>query len=149
MYVDESNSGKYKRFLLRESYRLDRKVKHRTIANLSACSAQEIQAIRLALKHKDDLTALVSLSEDVRMRQGLSVGGVWLVYELARQLGIEAALGTSRQGKLGLWQVIARVIDQGSRLSAVRLAVSHAACDLLGLESFDEDDLYSNLDWLD
>ena len=149
MYVDESNSGKYKRFLLRESYRLDGKVKHRTIANLSACSAQEIQAIRLALKHKDDLTALVSLSEDVRVRQGLSVGGVWLVYELARQLGIEAALGTSRQGKLGLWQVIARVIDQGSRLSAVRLAVSHAACDVLGLGSFDEDDLYSNLDWLD
>src|SRR5450830_1348271 len=101
MYVDESNSGKYKRFLLRESYRLDGKVKHRTIANLSACSAQEIQAIRLALKHKDDLTALVSLSEDVRMRQGLSVGGVWLVYELAGQLGIEAALGTSREGKLG------------------------------------------------
>ena len=149
MYVDESNSGKYKRFLLRESYRLNGKVKHRTIANLSACSAQEIQAIRLALKHKDNLTALVSVAEDIRVQQGLSVGGVWLVYELARQLGIEAALGTSRQGKLGLWQVIARVIDQGSRLSAVRLAVSHAACDVLGLESFNEDDLYSNLDWLD
>jgi len=148
MYVDQSHSGRYKRFLLRESYRDHGKVKHRTVANLSACSAAEIDAIRLALRHKDDLTALVSLTEDVRLRQGLSVGGVWTVYDLARQLGVEAALGPSRQGKLALWQVIARVLDQGSRLSAVRLASSHAACDVLGLESFNEDDLYANLDWL-
>jgi len=67
---------------------------------------------------------------------------------MARQLGITDALGSSRQGKLALWQVIARVIDQGSRLSAVRLAGGHAGCDILGLTSFDEDDLYKNLDWL-
>ena len=83
------------------------------------------------------------------LHQGLSCGAVWVVYDLARQLGIQAALGSTRQGKLALWQIIARVIDQGSRLSAVRLASSHAACDILGLESFNEDDLYANLDWLD
>ena len=149
MYVDESHSGKYTRYLLRESFRQDGAVKHRTIANLSSCSPQEIGAIKLALQHKDDLTALVSLGQEVSLRQGLSVGGVWVAYDLARQLGIEAALGTSRQGKLALWQVIARVLDQGSRLSAVRLAGSHAACDILGLEGFNEDDLYANLDWLD
>ena len=44
--------------------------------------------------------------------------------------------------------MIARVIDQGSRLSAVRLAMSHAACDVLGVGPFDEDALYENLDWL-
>src|SRR5262244_1764429 len=66
----------------------------------------------------------------------------------ARRLGIEKALGTTRAGKLALWQVIARVIDQGSRLSAVRLAMAHAACDVLGLDAFDEDALYENLDWL-
>jgi len=148
MHVDQAKSGKYSRVLLRESYRDGGKVKHRTIANLSACSPAEIDAIRLALRHKDDLTALGLLSENVALRQGLSVGGVWLVYDLARQLGIEQALGTSRQGKLALWQVIARVLEQGSRLSAVRLAASHAACDMLGLEAFNEDDLYANLDWL-
>jgi len=63
-------------------------------------------------------------------------------------LGIDKALGTTRDGKLALWQVIARVIDQGSRLSAVRLAMSHAACDILGIGPFDEDALYENLDWL-
>ena len=149
MYVDEATSqGKYKRYLLRESYRENGKVKHRTIANISSCSPEEIQAIRLALRHKNNLASLVSIDESISLHQGLSVGAVWLLHDVARQLGITEALGHSRDGKLALWQVIARVIDQGSRLSAVRLAGYHAACDILALEAFDEDDLYANLDWL-
>ncbi|MBF0404835.1 MAG: hypothetical protein HQL00_12840 [Nitrospirae bacterium] len=38
-------------------------------------------------------------------------------------------------------------MEQGSRLSAVRLASRHAACDVLGLKAFDKDSLYKNLDW--
>ena len=149
MYVDEATSqGKYKRYLLRESYRENGKVKHRTIANISSCSPEEIEAIRLALRHKNNLASLVSIDESISVHQGLSVGAVWLLHDMARQLGITEALGHSRDGKLALWQVIARVIDQGSRLSAVRLAGYHAACDILALEAFDEDDLYANLDWL-
>ena len=44
--------------------------------------------------------------------------------------------------------VIGAVIGSVSRLSATRLAQSHAACDILGLDSFCEDDLYSAMDWL-
>ena len=84
----------------------------------------------------------------VGLKQGLSFGAVWTVYQVARRLGIDKALGTTRDGKLALWQVMARVIDQGSRLSAVRLAMAHAACDVLGLGPFDEDALYEQLDWL-
>jgi len=51
-------------------------------------------------------------------------------------------------GKQALWQVFARVLEQGSRLSAVRLVNAHAACDVLELDGFNEDDLYRNLDWL-
>jgi len=70
------------------------------------------------------------------------------VYHVARRLGIEQALGTTREGKLALWQVMARVIDQGSRLSAGRLAMAHAACDVLGFGTFEEDALSENLDGL-
>ncbi len=150
VYIEKTNShGKYTCYLLRETFREDGKVKHRTIANLSDCREEEIEAMRLALKHKKDLSRLVSVTQAVSLRQGLSVGAVWLIFDIAKQWGITEALGNSRQGKLALWQVMARVIDQGSRLSAVRLAGSHAACDILGLESFHEDDLYENLDWLD
>lgn len=152
MYVDISQSiqnGKvYKRFLLRESYREKGKVKHRTIANISKCSEKEIQAIKLALKHKNDLTSLDSLKGTLKTKQGLSIGAIIVLKALADRLHITKALGNSTHGKLALWQVMARIIDQGSRLSAVRLAGTHAACDLLNLDSFNEDDLYENLDWL-
>ena len=150
MYLDEAiNKAKgYKRYLLRESYRENGQVRHRTMANLSNCAKEEIEAIRLALKHMGNLSKLLAATESVSLKQGLSVGGVWLIYDMARQLGIVKTLGNSRQGKLALWQVIARVIDQGSRLSAARLASHHAACDIIGLDEFNEDDLYANLDWL-
>ena len=150
MFIEKTNSlGNRPCYLLRENSREGGKIKHRTIANLSACSEEDIAAIRLALKHKKDLAALINAAPSVALQQGLSVGAVWLVYDMAKQLGITDALGNSKQGKRALWQVIARVIDQGSRLSAVRLAGSHAACDIVGLEAFNEDDLYKNLDWLD
>ena len=152
MHVDSSSltvKGKtYERHLLRQSYREAGKVKHRTIANISQCSPEEIEAIRLALRHKGNLEAMVAERPALRERQGRSVGAVYAVYDVARRLGIAQALGDTRAGRLALWQVIARAIGQGSRLSAVRLAMSHAACDVLGLDGFNENDLYENLDWL-
>lgn len=152
MYIDTSQSkqhGKvYTRYLLRENYREDGKVKHHTVANLSHCSELEIAAIKLALKHKHDLNALSTNEIKFKNTQGLSVGADWLLYDLAKQLGIVNALGNTKNGKLALLQVISRIIGQGSRLSAVRLASRHALSDILGLEGFDEDNLYANLDWL-
>lgn len=87
--------------------------------------------------------------DHIQLRQGLSVGAVWTVYEVARRRGIDTALGHDFAGQLALWQVLARVLDHGSRLSAVRLAQVHAACDVLGIpRGFDENDLYANLGWL-
>lgn len=152
MHVDTSTirtkNKSYTRYLLRESFREQGKVKHRTIANISSCLPKEIEALRLALKHKGDLTQIGSLKNSFTVEQGLAVGAVWLLNSVAKDLGITKALGHEQNGKLALWQVLARVIDQGSRLSAVRLASSHAACDILDLKKFNEDDLYENLDWL-
>ena len=62
MYLDKSKvtiKGKtYSRCLLRESFRENGKVKHRTIANLSQCSPEEIAAITLAFEHKHDAALL-------------------------------------------------------------------------------------------
>ncbi|MDR2116002.1 MAG: hypothetical protein LBP87_06445 [Planctomycetaceae bacterium] len=63
-------------------------------------------------------------------------------------LGVTNALGDSREGRLALWQVLAaRTIDQGSRLSATRLAKTHEI-DFFELQHFNENSLYANLDWL-
>jgi hypothetical protein len=149
--TNKTKHGKkiYNSTLLRESYREDGKVKKRTVANLSSCSAEEVAAIRFALKHKGELSELTCKKKDIHLEEGLSVGAIWTVYQLAKRLGIEKALGNDNSGKLALWQVMARTLEQGSRLSAVRLAKTHAACDVLGIgEGFNEDDLYVNLAWL-
>jgi len=146
-----SKEGKkiYQSVLLRESYREGGKVKKRTVANLSHCTPVEIAAIKMALNHKSDLAQLGSLEQSVELQEGLSVGAVFAVHQIAKRIGIAKALGSGFEGKLALWQVIARVIDQGSRLSAVRLAQTHAACDVLEIgRGFDENDLYDNLRWL-
>jgi transposase len=152
MFVDSctySAHGKqYTRHLLRDSYRRNGKVAHRTLANLSHCSEEEIQAIKLALRHKQDLQQLGNLNEDLVVQQGISCGAVWTLWQVARRLGLAKTLGSTQEGRRALWQVFARVLAQGSRLSAVRLANGHAACDILELDAFDEDALYANLDWL-
>jgi transposase len=152
MHVDDQSytvKGKnYRRALLRNSYRKNGKICHDTIANLSKCSEEEIAAIKFALSNKKNLAALEIPGKTVKTRQGLSVGAVWLLHQLARRLGIVDALGRSADAKLALWMVISTVIGSVSRLSATRLAQTHAACDIVGLDSFCEEDLYVALDWL-
>jgi transposase len=153
MYVSRAswpsaNGKSYPSIYLRESFRDAGRVRKRNIANLTHCDPREIAAIELALKHKDNLAVLGSL-DSIQLSQGLSVGAVWTIFETARRIGILTALGSGFPAQLALWQVIARLLDQGSRLSAVRLAQVHAACDVLGIRrGFDENDLYDNLGWL-
>ena len=158
MYVERVRSKQgekvYTQVLLRESYREPgekrSRVKHRTLLNLTRCKAEDVEAIETALRHKGDLASLRrAATEKVTLRQGHSVGAVWLLLQIAERVGLRRALGNSQPGRRALWQVMARLIAQGSRLSAVRLAREHAACEILGLGDFDENDLYRDLDWLD
>ena len=152
MYIDDctyTRGGKtYRRVLMRNSYRVDGVVRHDTIANLSHCRDDEITAMKLALKNKGQLEKLGTLN-DCSSRQGLSVGAVWCFFQLAKQLGLIKIFGQSRNAMLSLWLVFAALIAQGSRLSAARLAQKHAVCDILNLDSFNEDDLYCAMDWLE
>lgn len=143
----------YVQILLRESYRetVDgkSKVKKRTLLNLTKYPENVIKAIELALKHKEDLPDLEQLlNAKVTQRQGRAVGALWILHRISKETGIDKVLGKSKNGLLCLWMVMARLIDQGSRLSAVRLAEEHAVCEILGLDDFSEDDLYDALDWL-
>jgi len=159
MYVEHVrhtvNERVYEQVLLRESYRergeARSRVKHRTLLNLTRCDPSEVAAIEWALKHKHALPDVLTGAglDGLELVQGPSVGAVWLLYQVAERVGLVKALGASQEGMRTLWQVFARCIDQGSRLSAVRLAGEHAACAVLGLGAFDEESLYRDLDWLD
>ncbi len=152
MYVDECNykrgDKKYYRALIRRSYRKAGKIKHQTVGNISKASPQQIQAVKAALAG-DVVPADQALTpETIPLKEGPALGAVYVFAHIAQRLGITNALGNLHIALLALWLIFARIIDQGSRLSAVRLSRKHAVREILGLDNFDEDDLYQALDWV-
>jgi len=140
MYVESvPNRGSPPAILLRESFRQDGKVQKRTLANLSHWHPTRVEALRRALRGDFDHLATDPTSGPV-------FGVLFALNQIADQLGLSAALGHTRLGKLARFLVLARVAHQGSRLSAVRWAQDHAVAEVLGLGAFDEDDLYAALD---
>jgi len=124
------------------------KVVHRTLANLSQLPDPLVALIERFCKAERNGEALDGFLPSDEPVVGLPYGPLAALYMLARQLGIVRALGSCRQASLALFLVFARVAHQGSRLSAVRWAAAQPVRELLGLEPFDEDDLYEALDWL-
>ena len=126
--------------LLRESFRDQGKVKTRTLANLTSWAPTRIEALRQVLRGDFDQ---LPPGEPIL---GPIFGLLFVLKQIADQLGLTAAIGHSRLGKLALFLILARVAHQGSRLSASRWAQDHAVSEVVGLASFDEDDLYAALD---
>ena len=130
--------------LLREGYREGGKCKTRTLGNLTHWKPERIEALARALKGEFD--GLVG--GDVDPTTDRIYGMLFVLKELADRVGITKTLGRTPMGKLALFLVLARIADQGSRLSAVRWAEDHCVAEILGLDEFDEEDLYRAMDWL-
>jgi hypothetical protein len=172
MYIDkipkQYNGKVHTQYLLRTSKREGQKIIKTTLLNLTGFGKDTCEAMIYVLKNKKSIARLIEtkqpidlvqplqnqnsttdLSPDIYpvLRQSPSIGAVWLLSRLANRLGITDALGNSREGRLALWQVLARTIDQGSRLSATRLARTHEV-DFLELQNFNENSSDTNLDRL-
>jgi hypothetical protein len=129
MYIDiVPNRQSPPAVLLRESYREQGKVKKRTLANLSKLPREVIEHLRQALAGQ-----AMAVKETIC---GAIYGRLFVLRELARQCGIQEALGDSRMAQLVLFLVLARIGPQGSRLSALRWALDHAVQAVLGLSAF-------------
>lgn len=126
--------------LLRESFRQNGKVKNRTLLNLSSWPTHRVDALRRLLRGEFDQSPASAPT------CGPVFGLLHALNHAATRIGIASALGHHHLGKLALFLVLARVAHQGSRLSAVRWARDHAVAEVLGLQPFDEEDLYAALD---
>jgi hypothetical protein len=137
----------YHSVLLRESYREDKKVKKRTLLNLSKWDEKAISALEFALKNKELMPTLIGT--EFTSHQGRSIGSAYVLHAVAKKLGIVDALGSSFHAQLALWLIFSRIIAQGSRLSATRLDSQYDFASVIGLErGFDENNLYDALHWL-
>jgi transposase len=140
------NRGSPPTVLLRESFREGAKVGKRTLANLSALSASQIESIRAVLRGQE-LQPVAQCLEIIRSRAHGHVQAVWAAMQ---RLGFASLIATrpSRQRDLVLAMVASRIIEPGTKLATTRQWHTTTLAQDFGVAQADEDDLYAAMDWL-
>ena len=151
MYIDiVPNRDSPPAVLLRDSVREGKKIRKRTLANLSAWPAARIEALRRLLRGELLLPA-EEIFETVRSRPH---GHVAAVLGTLRHLGIETLLGSkrSRQRDLCVAMIVARIVEPRSKLATARAlgeeTLHSSLGEILKVEDGGEDELYAAMDWL-
>lgn len=140
--------------LLRETYRSEGKVKHRTLANFSKLPVHVIAGIRALLK-SNPAPPSCSPSAAFRIQRSLPHGHVAAVLSAMNSLGLASLLGSKKspQRQLCVAMIASRILSPGSKLATTRTLRAQTAtstlaqeCDLP--EDIHENDLYAAMDWL-
>ena len=132
--------------LLRESYRQGRKVCKRTLANLSALSPLQIQAIRASLRGE----VLQPVAQTFEICSSRPHGHVQAVSLAIQRLGLPALLASKpcRERELVLAMVASRIVSPATKLATTRLWHTSTLAADFGVLDASEDDLYGAMDWL-
>jgi hypothetical protein len=139
-------SGLYRSVLVRQSYREDGKVKHRTLANLSKLPPVAIEAVRAVLRGEP----VGPLERSFDIERSVPHGNVLAVLGELRALGLDRMLAARprRERELALAMIVGRIIRPSSKLALARDLASTSLAALLRLEDAGEDELYAAMDWL-
>jgi hypothetical protein len=145
-YVAKSGERRvYESVLVRRTYRDGGKVRHETLANLSALPAEAVAAIEATLKGE----RLVPAGQAVAITGSLPHGHVAAVAAMAGKLGLPALLGPAcRQRDLALALVISRVVAPASKLATTTWWQDTTLGADLGIAAASTDELYAAMDWL-
>jgi hypothetical protein len=145
-YVAKSGERRvYESVLVRRTYRDGGKVRHETLANLSALPGEAVAAIEAALKGE----RLVPAGRAVAITASLPHGHVAAVAAMAAKLGLPALLGPAGRARdLALALVISRVVRPGSKLSTAGWWDDTTLGADLGVAGAGTDEIYAAMDWL-
>ncbi len=138
--------------LLRESFRLDGKVKNRTLANISHWPPHQIESLRHVLKGGSASGA--PLPEAFHILRSQPHGHVAAVLGSLRKLQLDSILdpAPSRQRDLVIAMIVSRLIGPASKLATARAlhcdTLHTSLGELLDIQSADETELYQAMDWL-
>ena len=147
MHIDVvPNRNSRPAYLLRESYREGKKVKKRTIANLSALSDEQIAGLRAILAGQR-LTPVDHLFE---IDRSLAHGHVEAIRVAMSRLGFPALVSTrpSRERDLVCAMIAARIIAPHTKLATTRWWHTTTLAEDFGVADASEDELYAAMDWL-
>jgi len=145
-YVAKSGERRvYESVLVRRTYRDGGKVRHETLANLSALPAEAVAAIEATLKGE----RLVPAGQAVTITGSLPHGHVAAVHAMAVKLGLPGLLGPAGwQRDLALGLVISRVVTPASKLATRTWWDDTTLGADLGIAGASTDDIYAAMDWL-
>ena len=145
-YVAKSGERRvYESVLVRRTYRDGGKVRHETLANLSALPAEAAAAVEATLKGQ----RLVPAAEAVTITRSVPHGHVAAVHAMAAKLGLPALLGPAGQARdLALALIISRVVSPASKLSTSTWRADVTLGADLGVAGASTDDIYAAMDWL-
>jgi hypothetical protein len=145
-YVAKSGEQRvYESVLVRRTYRDGGKVRHETLANLSALPGQAVDAIEAALKGE----RLVPAGQAVTITASMPHGHVAAVHAMAVKLGLPSLLGPACAGRdLALALVISRVVAPASKLSTLAWWADTTLGADLGVTGASTDQVYAAMDWL-
>ena len=136
--------------LLRESYREGKKVKTKTLANISDWPEVKIQSLRRVLHGE----TVVSPRDAFEIKRSLPHGHVAAVLGTLRRVGLDGLIErhACRERSLSMAMIVGRVIDPGSKLATARGLGEETAfntlSETLDVVSANEDELYRAMDWL-
>ena len=132
--------------LLRESYRDGNKVCKRTLANLSALTASQIESIRGVLRGE----VLRPVTQTFEISHSRAHGHVQAVSLAMQRLGFASLLASKPCTERDLVQamVASRIICPSTKLATTRMWHTSTLAQEFGVQDATEDDLYAAMDWL-
>jgi transposase len=147
MHIDGvPNRSSRPTYLLRESYREGKKVRKRTLANLSALSDEQIDAIRAVLSGR----SVRPVEELWQITRSRSHGAVQAVRVAMQRLGFESLIASrsSPERDAVCAMVAARIVSPHTKLATTRWWHTTTLAEEYGVVQADEMDLYAAMDWL-
>jgi len=136
----------YESHLIRRSYRDGKKVKQKTIANISPLPESLREIISKSLRGEMFLPA----TQAIEIFKSRCHGHVAAVKKAFEDLDMDSLISPvpSRERDLVKAMIISRIIKPQTKLATTRSWHDSTLAELLGIEDADEDELYEAMDWL-
>jgi hypothetical protein len=135
----------YQSHLVRRTFREDGKVKHQTLANITALPPAAIEAIRAILRGEQ----VLPVGQAMQIIGSLPHGHVAAVWAQATTLGLPGLLGPAgRYRDLAMALIIARVLHPASKLATASWWDDTTLGADLEVAGASTDETYAAMDWL-
>ena len=147
MYIETvPNRNSRPAILLREGWREGKKIRKRTIANLTNWPNEKVEALRRLLKGE----RMVAVRESFLIERSLPHGHVEAVVGTIKKIGLDKVISSQRcrARDLVVAMISERLLNPCSKLATTRLWHTNTLAEELEVADADEDELYNAMDWL-